>query len=57
VIGADIRRGPTPPEQQEHWAGAALLASWALELSGTLSILLSVVGVTRDTTFSSPDYT
>ncbi|AZP23121.1 hypothetical protein AQJ23_36135 [Streptomyces antibioticus] len=28
-----------------------------MELSGTLSILLGVVGVTRDTIFSSPDYT
>jgi hypothetical protein len=37
--------------------GLALFAGWALELSGTLSILLGVVGVTRDTLFSSPDYT
>ncbi|MEV8593281.1 hypothetical protein [Streptomyces sp. NPDC052012] len=37
--------------------GPALFAGWALELSGTLSILLGVVGVTRDTIFSSPDYT
>lgn len=37
--------------------GLTLFAGWALELSGTLSILLGVVGVTRDTIFSSPDYT
>ncbi|WP_246884910.1 hypothetical protein [Streptomyces sp. GESEQ-4] len=37
--------------------GLALFAGWALELSGTLSVLLGVVGVTRDTLFSSPDYT
>ncbi|MBD0424776.1 hypothetical protein H0H10_37365 [Streptomyces sp. TRM S81-3] len=28
-----------------------------MELSGTLSILLGVVGVTRETLFGSPDYT
>jgi hypothetical protein len=37
--------------------GLILFAGWALEMSGTLSILLGVVGVTRDTIFSSPDYT
>ncbi|WP_258314466.1 hypothetical protein [Streptomyces sp. Act143] len=37
--------------------GLTLFAGWALELSGTLSILLGVVAVTRDTIFSSPDYT
>ncbi|MFM9497354.1 MULTISPECIES: DUF7144 family membrane protein [Streptomyces] len=37
--------------------GLTLFAGWALEMSGTLSILLGVVGVTRDTIFSSPDYT
>jgi hypothetical protein len=42
---------------QQLGGGLALFAGWALEMSGTLSILLGVVGVTRDTIFSSPDYT
>ncbi|MGW0763258.1 DUF7144 family membrane protein [Streptomyces sp. NPDC002814] len=50
-----VRKSQSGAEQLG--GGLALFAGWALELSGTLSVLLGVVGVTRDTLFSSPDYT
>jgi hypothetical protein len=61
--GHDVAQSPGGVRQHPHSSarplggGPALFAGWALELSGTLSILLGVVGVTRETVFSSPDYT
>lgn len=61
--GHDVAQTPGGVQQRHHSSaqrlggGPALFAGWALELSGTLSILLGVVGITRETIFSSPDYT
>ncbi|MFE6286489.1 hypothetical protein [Streptomyces sp. NPDC057877] len=55
-VPGGVRQHP-PNSARGLGGGAALFAGWALELSGTLSVLLGVVGVTRDTLFSSPDYT
>ncbi|WP_411143830.1 hypothetical protein [Streptomyces sp. x-80] len=48
------RRGS--PYDSEVISGAPLFAGVALTVSGSISILLGVTGITRDTVFSSPHY-
>ncbi|MEU7180702.1 DUF7144 family membrane protein [Streptomyces celluloflavus] len=48
------RRGS--PYNSEVISGGTLFAGVALTVSGPLSILLGITGITRDTVFSSPRY-
>ncbi|GEC02411.1 hypothetical protein SSP24_00660 [Streptomyces spinoverrucosus] len=52
-----VRQRTTEPRSSDRVTGPSLFAGWALELSGSLSILLGITGIARDTIFSAPRYT
>ncbi|MFD7276448.1 hypothetical protein ACFV80_05195 [Streptomyces sp. NPDC059862] len=51
-----VRQRTTEPRSSDRVTGPSLFAGWALELSGSLSILLGITGIARDTIFSAPVY-